>query len=1117
MLSFLKSKIYSSTNFENLLKSVKNTGVLYLDNINGSLVDFSISYLLENNYKIIVITPDRKSAEFLLDDLSLIYQGNIDYFPPYGGLFTEVDRQNIYDKILRLKTLINLINNDSNIVLTTGKALIHPLIPSQFLKDAVSKVKVNYQMNFEDFILYLSDTGFKREDFVAEAGDFSVRGGIIDIFSLIYPNPVRIEFFGNTIESIRFFDINSQRSSKNINSATIVPPLNDIKESGNNLFGYLQSDFIPFFIDDCLIKKNIQDYFERWNSTKYKYKTNEERDLFKSLDGFFDFNDLYSNLKSRKLITTGLSALPKKQRVNFNSKPSLVFNRSIKSLIKNIISDKTANNHLHTYILCDNKGQKERLDTVLEEEPEIDGKWNTEVLPIKKGFIYPEGNIALYTDYEIFERKFYRRSSFVPKSRAEFAVKLNKLSLGDYVVHEDHGIGKFVGLQKIFVGGSEQECLKIKYRDNDVLYLNVDKLNFLQKYTGQEGFKPQLSKLGTGEWNKLKEKTRKSIENIAKDLILLYSQRKNRKGHSFSADTLWQQEVEASFLYEETDDQLKSTEEVKKDMESSLPMDRLLCGDVGFGKTEVAVRAAFKAVNDGRQAAILVPTTILAEQHYNTFKDRLGSYPVDIEVLSRFKTKNEQKKIVENIKKGKIDIIIGTHRLLSKDLKFKNLGLLIVDEEQRFGVKHKEKLKMMKKEIDVLTMTATPIPRTLQFSLMGVRDLSEINTPPKNRLPIITEIIKFDDSFIRDAIYREIDRGGQIYFVHNRVQTIDRIADKLRNIVPGVKFEVAHGQMKEKKLENVMLKFLKKGFDVLVCTMIIEAGLDIPNVNTIIINRADKFGVAQLYQLRGRVGRSDIQAYAYLVIPGWKYLTCEAVKRLRTLAQHTELGSGFQIAMNDLEIRGAGNIFGAEQSGFINSIGYEMYNKILEQAVKELKSDIMPDIFEKEKHYKPNDAKIDINQDAYFPEHFIENKEERVNLYKRLASAEELSEISEIRDEIVDRFGKIPAEGKTLLDIAEIRQAAIKLGISKIKFDEDVVTIKFIFDKNDRLKDKHYLEKIVSEFADFCKYPFTFTQNKGLGIRIELSNGTNSDNICVIKSLLIDLYTEVKNEKIVAG
>jgi transcription-repair coupling factor (superfamily II helicase) len=701
----------------------------------------------------------------------------------------------------------------------------------------------------------------------------------------------------------------------------------------------------------------------------------------------------------------------------------------------------------------------------------------------------------------------------VPKTKAEFSVKLNKISIGDVVVHEDYGIGKFVGLQKIAVGGIQQECLKIKYKDEDSLYLNVDKLHYLEKFSGQEGITPVLSKLGTAEWEKAKQKTKKSIKNIAKDLIKLYAERKKRKGIEFSSDSVWQHEMEASFVYEETEDQLTATKQVKTDMENSEPMDRLLCGDVGFGKTEVAVRASFKVVNNGKQVAVLVPTTILAEQHYKTFTDRLGYYPVDVAVLSRFKTRTEQKKTVELLKTGKIDIVIGTHRLISKDIEFKDLGLLIIDEEQRFGVRHKEKLKMLKKEVDILSMTATPIPRTLHLSLMGVRDFSTINTPPKNRLPIITEIIKFDEELVRDAIYREVDRGGQVYFVHNRVQTIEKAADRLRQIAPGIKFEVAHGQLDERKLEDIMFRFLKKEFDVLVCTMIIEAGLDIANVNTILIDRADKFGLAQLYQLRGRVGRSDTQAYAYLIIPGWKSLTNEAVKRLKTISEHTELGAGFQIAMNDLEIRGAGNVFGAEQSGFVNSIGYEMYQKILDQAVSELKAEIIPEYRDERLIDKLREIKLDIDIEAFFPEYYIENKEERVNIYKRLSDLTRIDRISNIEVELIDRFGKIPEEGINLLILLKIKLLAQKLNISYLKFDNNKIFIKFFFNNDEKLGNRKFIEQTASGFTEHCKCPFVFTQEKGLGVKLDVTKGTKTEIIGEIKELLEKIYAEVNNEK----
>ncbi|MFQ5753263.1 MAG: transcription-repair coupling factor, partial [bacterium] len=653
--------------------------------------------------------------------------------------------------------------------------------------------------------------------------------------------------------------------------------------------------------------------------------------------------------------------------------------------------------------LCDNRNHTTRMEEIFIDEGIMIPNFTVGTLGLHNGFIFPDGNIAVFTDHQFYGRT--KRFRLPRKSHQGLSPKqLRYLNIGDYVVHVDFGIGVFRGLKKIEVRGHERECLHIEYKDGDNLYVRIERMDRVHKYSSKDGMKARLNKLGTADWQRLKNRTKKKIKDIAQELIEIYAKRKAQTGLAFAEDTLWQRELEASFPYQDTPDQLKATHEVKKDMESHKPMDRLVCGDVGFGKTEVAVRAAFKAVLSGKQVAMLVPTTILAYQHYHTFVERLQKFPIQVEMLSRFKTRAEQRKIIERLKGGQIDIVIGTHRILSNDISFKELGLLIIDEEQRFGVRHKERLKKLRTIIDVLTLTATPIPRTLYLSLMGARDITNINTPPRNRLPIVTEILPFNKPYIRDVILRELDRGGQVFFVHNRVRSIDRIATMLSALMPEANVAVAHGQMDEKALEQVMIEFMNKKHQILVSTMIIESGLDMPNVNTIIVNRADKLGLAQLYQLRGRVGRSHHRAYAYLLIPPIESLTEEALKRLRAIEEFSDIGSGSQLAMRDLEIRGAGNLLGAEQSGFIDALGFDLYNKILDEAVKELKMEQDP-----QKTSLPEfETQVEIDSDAYLPDRYIQSGSERVDIYRRLTECKTLEQMDDLRLEIVDRFGRLP-------------------------------------------------------------------------------------------------------------
>jgi transcription-repair coupling factor (superfamily II helicase) len=735
------------------------------------------------------------------------------------------------------------------------------------------------------------------------------------------------------------------------------------------------------------------------------------------------------------------------------------------------------------YFLCESSAHTESMQDLLEESKIGFPQLHVVTGSLSAGFQWPAAKLAIYTDHEFYGR--IRR----PHRRRRFAEGLSRrqlraLSRGDFVVHIDHGVGVYQGLERIRVRSHERECLAIGYLDNDKLFVPVEKMDRVQKYSGREGFVPHVHKLGSAEWERTKQRTTNRLKNIAKDLVALYASRQAQSGYAFAPDSHWQREMEAAFQYEDTPDQRRAAGEVKTDMEKPRPMDRLICGDVGYGKTEVAIRAAFKAVQEGKQVAVLAPTTILAQQHYNTFRDRLLNYPLNIDLLSRFRSKAEQKDTTQKLQAGEVDIVIGTHRLLSKDVAFKDLGLLIIDEEQQFGVRSKERLKQLRVNVDALALSATPIPRTLHMSLLGLRDMSQINTPPRDRLPIATEVVEFDRKLIQHAILREVQRGGQVFFVHNRVQSIDRIAGLLAPLVPNVRLGIAHGQMPEHALERVMLDFLQKKFQVLISTMIIEAGLDMPNVNTIIINRADRFGLSQLYQLRGRVGRSRQKAYCYLVIPPVKTLTAEALKRLQTIEEFTDLGSGFQIAMRDLEIRGAGSLLGAEQSGFIDSLGFDLYCKILEEAVGEVRRDqqFAPTPVAE----KLSECKVDFDGDAFLPDNYVELPAERVNLYRRLAEAKEVDDVARLEDELRDRFGRLPHAAAGLLAMVKLRILGARAGLRSLHLGEQFMVGYFTDEYTNGHREQ--FNKWLGSMVRHASGPFDFLQDRGVGFRLSFAD-----------------------------
>lgn len=1070
MIEVVKKRIFESEPFRRLARELETLGAgqpLFVRGISGSLAAFVAAFVYERGPRqVLLVVPDNNRAEQLRDDCALLAREDqvrlSAHVPSHKAALLDLTAP-----IAQVEALRSLSSADAVIVVTSAEALAGRVPSPQDFRKRTLQLDVGKDYPFEALLETLAELGFERKDFVEEYGDFSVRGGILDVFPYVGDNPVRIEFWGDSIESIRKFDVLSQRSIRELHSATIIASLARVSEQGqsasDSLFDYLRSDALILVDEPMLIQKEIEELFREGMAGILDWGT---------LEGY---SERFARIVHSSLATPGAppasgsaSTVALDDRtsttwLDFLSSPQPPTNGSIKVLLRHM-GNLVAENQ-QVYIACDTKEEADRIKELIEEEltspePPRDSHEQVPLLPphgieisyhlmneaVHAGFIYPPARLALFTEHEIFGR--LKRRGLVRKRKFKgFSVKeAQQLRRGDFVVHVDYGIGKFAGLQKLRVRGADQEVMKVLYAENDVLYVNLNFVNRVQKYASQEGHIPKLTKLGAPDWERLQSRARRHIKDIARELISLYARRKHEGGFTFAPDTHWQKELEASFMYEDTPDQANATLDVKSDMEQQSPMDRLICGDVGFGKTEVAVRAAFKAVMNGKQVAVLVPTTILAQQHLNTFLDRLGRYSVRIDLLSRFRTKNDQSQTLADLKLGKVDILIGTHRLLSKDIEFKDLGLLVIDEEQRFGVSAKEKLRQLRATVDTMTLTATPIPRTLQFSLMGARDLSIINTPPRNRLPIITEIAQYDLQLVREAALKELHRGGQVYFIHDRVHDIEEIQALLERKVPEARFHIAHGQMKGHELEKTMMDFLGKKFDVLICTKIIESGIDIPSVNTIIINRADRFGLAELYQLRGRVGRANEQAYAYLLTPPISSLPRATLRRLQAIQEFTELGSGFNLAMRDLEIRGAGNLLGAEQSGFIMEMGFEMYQRVVEEAVAELKQQEFQALFEKEIPVgkgRMTETVVESDIEAYVPDFYIESDAERLDFYRRLYRAKSPEEVQSLRDEVNDRYGEYPQEVEQLFSLVELKILAARIGFTKVDLQDDQLTLSF--------------------------------------------------------------------------
>jgi transcription-repair coupling factor (superfamily II helicase) len=1063
-----------------------------IQSLAGSSLAFLIAQIYNqiNNSPLLVIIPNDEEAAYLLNDLESIFdeqnleysKKNILFFPASYKKTYQINERENANTLLRSEALNRLSSKNNPIIITYPEAIMEKVISKKNFEKNIIKVSLNDTLSLDFLIDVLEEYSFERVDFVVQSGEYALRGGIVDVFSFSDDMPYRIEFFGDNIESIRSFDVVSQLTIKTLNEITIVPNIENKEEDKQekvSLIDYLSENSTIFIRDlalccDILDKEFIKAKDAYISSLKEGEKKNTS---FKK--NFLLKDDFKKEIKEHKLIEIGNNPIIYKNNpIVFDTFSSPPFNKNFSLMVSAL--KENAINHFTNYFFIENPKQKVRLEKILNEFNKDSSFLNVEYVPksIYAGFVDNDIRIAVFTDHEIFERyhKFIIRDQ---KENIEAITlkELTQLKVGDYITHIDYGIGKFAGLEKLNNNGKEQETIRLLYKDNDILYVSIHSLHKISRYTSKEGTIPVLHRLGSNTWNNLKSKTKQQVKNIAKDLIALYAKRKASKGYAFSGDNYLQNELEASFIYEDTPDQYKATKAVKKDMESTTPMDRLICGDVGFGKTEIAIRAAFKAVNDSKQVAVLVPTTILAYQHYKTFSERLENMPVRVDYINRFRSIKEKNQILKDLKDGKIDILIGTHKLLSKEVVFKDLGLLIIDEEHKFGVAMKEKLKNLKVNIDTLTLTATPIPRTLQFSLMGARDLSIINTPPQNRQPITTKVLPFDKETIKDAILFELSRRGQVYFVHNRVQNIEQIAQEIRQLVPNVKLVTAHGQMKGNELEQVMYDFIEGNYDVLLSTTIIENGLDIPNANTIIINDAQNYGLSDLHQLRGRVGRSNRKAYCYLLTPPMSLLTQEAQKRLKAIEDFSNIGSGFSIAMRDLDIRGSGNILGAEQSGFISEIGFDMYHKILNEAIEELKQKEFNYLYQDEKKqtrnldgYWSKECIIETDLEILIPDSYVTNITQRLNLYKELDSLTSEEELEKFSYQLKDRFGKIPKQTLELIDAIRLRDMAKRIGFEKLVIKQDKLSATFAFEKDDEYFNSEAFSNVLTFIQSYPLY-----------------------------------------------
>lgn len=1044
--------------FKKLLKEFSAGRSVYLSSVTGSAFGIIASGVIERKKGLhIFIMEDKDAAGYLYNDLYSFLDEDKVFFFPTGYKRSIQFGQEDAAGIVQRTTVLNAIKNFSKdylVVCTYPEALVEKVVDKTRLKKSILTIKAGESLSIKFVEEMLLKYGFERVDFVYEPGQFSVRGGIVDIFSFSDNKPYRIDFFGDDVESIRTFDIGTQLSVGKIERVEIVPNLKNIELAGERVsFAQFAEGAVYWFADGEYTLKRFHEI-----RSKILGGLDDPKQIDNMVTGRKSF--LEDTAKSQFiLLNDNMKERVADVKVEFKTSPQPQFNKNFELLAADIKSNELKG--YKTYLLTENKAQIERIHNIFNSIGEKEIRFEQIDVTLHEGFIDHVSRSCFYTDHQIFDRFHrYRIRNELDRSESLTIQELNTLKVGDYVVHIDHGVGRFGGLSRTVENGKVHEVIKLIYRDNDVLLVNVHALHRISRYKDKDSEPPKIYKLGSGAWQKMKLNTKKAVKDIARELIALYAKRKASEGFAFSPDTYLQHELEASFIYEDTPDQQKATEAVKHDMESKVPMDRLICGDVGFGKTEIAIRAAFKAVADSKQVAVLVPTTILSLQHYRTFSSRLKDFPVKIEHLSRTKSTKETNQILKDVEEGKIDILIGTHKILGKNVKFKDLGLLIIDEEQKFGVSAKEKLRQMRANIDTLTMTATPIPRTLQFSLMGSRDLSVINTPPPNRRPIATELHLFDEDLIKEAIEYELMRQGQVYFLHNRVDTINDIGRLIRNLCPKARVAIGHGQMNPQELEKIMMDFIYGEYDVLVATTIIESGVDVPNANTMIINNAQYFGLSDLHQLRGRVGRSNRNAFCYLLVPPDEMLSSEARRRLRAIEEFSDLGAGFNIAMQDLDIRGAGNLLGGEQSGFIADIGFETYQKILNEAIAELKEEqyvvtekynkLPEQIGEGESVFQTfiTDCQIDTDREAFIPDDYVGSTNEKIRLYRELDSITDENTLSSFEAHLIDRFGPVPPATKELFDVVRLRWKCVKLGFEKVIVKNGIMIAHFISNQN---------------------------------------------------------------------
>ena len=1102
--SFLEGKPYHQ-----LSEYIKGKTSCFAENLVGS----SLSFVLFDIFKrtgqtLLFVGDDKEQAAYLLNDLELLLgQEQVLFFPssyrrPYQT--EETDNANV---LLRAEVLSQL-QQGARVVVSYSEALFEKVLTRQQLDKNTLTLKRGEHLSLDTLNETLFEYQFQRVDFVSEPGEFSVRGGIVDVFSFSNDTPYRIEFFSDVVESIRTFDVETQLSLQQVSSVVIIPNIE------SKVAGEQRTSFLSLLHEETLIF--VQD-FELF-APKWEKMYQKAQEAFASLKGEIAHlppEELFCNAQeglrdfAQRYVVRINPHNPQEMEgkgVSFAMRPQPSFNKRFELLIEHF--KEKYNEGYTNYICCVSAQQAQRFLDIFEE---LHQQVPCELLELSlsEGFTDTANKINCYTDHQILERyhKFNIRNGYA-KKQAITLKELHQLTIGDYVTHIDHGIGKYAGLQKIDIEGKKQEAIKLIYGDRDVLYVSIHSLHKISKYNGKDGAPPRLYKLGSSVWKALKQKTKARVKQIAFNLIQLYAKRREAVGYAFAPDSYLQKELEASFIYEDTPDQSKATLEVKQDMERARPMDRLVCGDVGFGKTEVAIRAAFKAVDNGKQVAVLVPTTILAFQHYQTFCERLKELPVRVEYLNRFRTTKEKNQVLSDLASGKVDILIGTHQIVNEKVKYKDLGLLVIDEEQKFGVAVKDKLKTLRENIDVLTLTATPIPRTLQFSLMAARDLSVITTPPPNRYPIESQIISFNEEVIRDGIAYELQRGGQVFFIHNRVENIKEVAGMIQRLIPDAKIGIGHGQMEGKQLEEVMLAFINGDYDILVATTIIESGLDVPNANTIFIHNAQHFGLSDLHQMRGRVGRSNKKAFCYFITPNLSELPEDSRKRMQAIAQFSDLGSGIHIAMKDLEIRGAGDLLGGEQSGFINDIGFDAYQKILQEAVTELKENEFAELYadETQQAVYLTDTQLDSDFELLYPDNYINSITERLNLYNELSNLKNEEELSQYEYRLIDRFGALPPQARDLLNSVRIKWLATQMGIERLVMKQGKMLGYFIADQQSKFYQSGAFQRVlafVQRNSDKCHLNEKETRN-GLRLIITFDKITSIDKALRIISGFVE-------------